>query len=177
MSAETLTAIADCMVQIKLRHRATIVAEGQVCDCIYYIEKGLVRQYYIKNGVEVTEHLACENSLVWCLESYVTRKPSELIMQTLEPTVLYGFPYDAMQELTKHSYEVCKLFFAIMEYSLILCQHKADVLRFESAKERYIRTLRENPDIIRRSPLHHIASFLQMRAETLSRVRKELNEE
>ena len=61
-----------------------------------------------------------------------------------------------------------------MENSLILSQNKADSLRFESANERYMRLLKEHPEIVQRAPLSCIASYLQMTPETLSRVRASL---
>ena len=95
----------------------------------------------------------------------------------LEPGTVYGIPRDALEAIARQSFEICRLIFAIDQRSLIISQHKADILRFETAKERYIRTLKENPEIIRRAPLHHVASFLQMTPETLSRVRSAVNEE
>ena len=60
------------------------------------------------------------------------------------------------------------------EASLILSQVKADILRFESAKDKYTRLMQLFPEIIRRAPLTHIASYLQMSLETLSRVRSSM---
>lgn len=175
LSPETLDVLADRMVQIKLAHRKMIVREGEICNYFFYIEKGFTRQFYIKNGKEITEHLACEGDLVCCLESFFTRKPSTLQMQTLEPTILFGFPYDEMEALTKESYEVCRLYFAILQTTLLLQQRKADMLRFEDAEARYRHTLEKTPQIAQRSPLQYLASILQMRPETLSRVRRTIH--
>jgi hypothetical protein len=72
---------------------------------------------------------------------------------------------------------LCQLIFKFYQRSLIISQQKADTLRFETAKERYVRTMHENPEIIRRAPLHNVASYLQMTPETLSRVRAQVTEE
>ena len=173
LSKECLDQFAEILTPLKFKRGTKIVAEGEVCENLYYIEKGLTRQYYTKNGKEVTEHLEYEGGIVMCIESFFLREPSHLILETLEPSKIYAIPYDKLQELTRTSYEFCKLMFAFLEHSLISSQRKADTLRFESAKERYVRTLHDHPDLIRRAPLHHIASFLQMTPETLSRVRKE----
>lgn len=173
LSKECLDQFAEILTPLKFKRGAKIVAEGEVCENLYYIEKGLTRQYYTKNGKEVTEHLEYEGGIVMCIESFFLREPSHLIIETLEPSKIYAIPYDKLQELTRTSYEFCKLMFAFLEHSLISSQRKADTLRFESAKERYLRTLHDHPDLIRRAPLHHVASFLQMTPETLSRVRKE----
>ena len=73
--------------------------------------------------------------------------------------------------LFRSYYEIGLLYRKMLEASLILSQRKADSIRFESARERYERLLKNNPEIIRRAPLNQIASLLEMTPETLSRVR------
>lgn len=172
LSKDALDKFAEILVPLKFKHGETPVKEGDVCDSLYYIEKGLTRQYYVKNGKEVTEHLEYEGGIVMCIESFFLQEPSRLVIETLEPSKIYAIPYNKLQELTRTSYEFCQLMFSFLEHSLILSQRKADTLRFESAKERYLRTLNDHPDLVRRAPLHYLASYLQMTPETLSRVRK-----
>ena len=172
LSKDALDKFAEILVPLKFKRGETPVKEGDVCDSPYYIEKGLTRQYYVKNGKEVTEHLEYEGGIVMCIESFFLQEPSRLVIETLEPSKIYAIPYNKLQELTRTSYEFCQLMFSFLEHSLILSQRKADTLRFESAKERYLRTLNDHPDLVRRAPLHYLASYLQMTPETLSRVRK-----
>ena len=172
VSKDALDKFAEILVPLKFKRGETPVKEGDVCDSLYYIEKGLTRQYYVKNGKEVTEHLEYEGGIVMCIESFFLQEPSRLVIETLEPSKIYAIPYNKLQELTRTSYEFCQLMFSFLEHSLILSQRKADTLRFESAKERYLRTLNDHPDLVRRAPLHYLASYLQMTPETLSRVRK-----
>ncbi|MCM1312263.1 MAG: Crp/Fnr family transcriptional regulator [Bacteroides sp.] len=176
LSTDGLNRLADILVPMKFRRGELVLKENEVCNYMYYIEKGLVRQFCRKDGKEVTEDLVYENGIVFSAESYFQRVPTRLMIQTLEPSILYGIPYDAIQELTRQSYEFCHLMFVILERSLVLSQRKADSIRFETAKERYLRVLRDCPDIIRRAPLQYVASYLQMTPETLSRVRKATNE-
>ena len=172
LSKDALDKFAEILVPLKFKRGETPVKEGDVCDSLYYIEKGLTRQYYVKNGKEVTENLEYEGGIVMCIESFFLQEPSRLVIETLEPSKIYAIPYNKLQELTRTSYEFCQLMFSFLEHSLILSQRKADTLRFESAKERYLRTLNDHPDLVRRAPLHYLASYLQMTPETLSRVRK-----
>ena len=172
LSKDALDKFAEILVPLKFKRGETPVKDGDVCDSLYYIEKGLTRQYYVKNGKEVTEHLEYEGGIVMCIESFFLQEPSRLVIETLEPSKIYAIPYNKLQELTRTSYEFCQLMFSFLEHSLILSQRKADTLRFESAKERYLRTLNDHPDLVRRAPLHYLASYLQMTPETLSRVRK-----
>ena len=106
-----------------------------------------------------------------CLESLLKQEPTRLMIEALENSVVYGLPHDELLELAAEHYEIEVMYRTLIENSLILSQQKADTLRFESANERYRRLLREHPEIIQRAPLSHIASYLLMTPETLSRVR------
>ena len=97
--------------------------------------------------------------------------PTRLIVETLEPSIIYLFPRDMIQKLARENWEINMFYQKILEYSLIVSQVKADSWRFESARERYNLLLETHPEIIKRAPLAHIASYLLMTPETLSRVR------
>ena len=131
----------------------------------------MLRQYYYKNGKDVTEHFSYEGCIVMCIESFLKQVPTKLIVETLEPVVLYMFPRDMLFKLAKENWEINMFYQKILEYSLIVSQIKADSWRFESARERYNLLLETHPEIIKRAPLAHIASYLLMTPETLSRVR------
>ena len=177
LSVEALHAFANILMPLKVLRGHQLVSEGEVCNSMYYVERGMVLQHYTKNGASVTEHISHEGDMVICIESFFLRQPSKLVASMLEPGIVYGIPYGEMHSIASHSFELCQLIFRFYQRSLIISQRKADIIRFETAKERYIRTLRENPEIIRRAPLHNVASFLQMTPETLSRVRAQVREE
>jgi len=177
LSTEALDVFASILTPFKVLRGHELVKEGDVCKYMYYVEKGLVLQYYKKGGETVTEHISHEGDMVICIESYFTQTPSHIVAHMLEPGLVYGIPFDELKMVASRSFEICQLIFAIEERSLIISQRKADSLRHETAKERYKRALRENPEMVRRSPLHHIASLLQMAPETLSRVRTQVMEE
>ena len=92
-------------------------------------------------------------------------------MEALENTVLYVIPHDPLLALCAEDFEIEVMYRRLLENSLILSQRKADFLRFETANERYARLLKEHHEIVQRAPLSHIASYLLMTPETLSRVR------
>lgn len=177
ISSQSLDILTNLLVPIRVLRGTTVLSEGEVCKYIYYIDRGLIRQYYIKSGKILTEHIGYEGSIIMCIESLFNHEPSRLSVEALEPCTLYALPYDEMIMVAHSSFEFCNLLMSIYKESLILSQQKADALRFSSAKERYKRTLSEHPEIIRRAPLHIVASYLQMTPETLSRVRTQVSEE
>lgn len=171
VSREALEKLASILVKNEIKKGQNFLNEGEVCTQMGYVYKGLVRQYYYKNGKEMTEHFCCEEGVFICIESFLRQKPSRLVVEALENTIIYGIPYDPILKLAEECYEIEKVYRGLLENSLILSQVKMDMFRFESANERYNRLLREQPEIVRRAPLSYIASFLLMTPETLSRVR------
>ena len=171
MAHDELDILESILVPMKFARGEKVVAEGDVCDSIYYVERGLAREYYYKNGKEVTEYLAVDGTVFMCIESLFREEPSKLIVETLEPSVVYALPKNRLEEVALHNVNIQILYRKILEESLIISQRRADLLRFESAKERYRKLCKLNPKMIMRAPLVYIASYLQMTPETLSRVR------
>ena len=171
ISKEALDKLASVLVRNEIKKGQNFLSEGEVCTQMGYVYKGLVRQYYYKSGKEMTEHFCCEDGVFICIESFLRQKPSRLVVEALENTVIYGIPHDPILKLAEECYEIEKVYRGLLENSLILSQVKMDMFRFESANERYNRLLREQPEIVKRAPLSYIASFLLMTPETLSRVR------
>ena len=163
--------LGSILVPLKFQKGETILEEGRVCRALYFVEKGMVRQYYYKNKRDVTEHFSFEGRIVFCIESFLKQEPSRLIVEALENTMLYAIPYDELHNQMVRNQEIEMLYRKILEHVAISSQEHADSQRFENAAERYDRLLREKPEIILRAPMVHIASFLQMTPETLSRVR------
>lgn len=171
LSPMGVSALANILVPMKFQKGELVFEEGRVCDAMYFVEKGMVRQFYYKNSKDITEHFSYEGRVVFCIESYLKQEPSKLFVETLERTVLYAMPYDTMHQLMARDAEINLLFRKILEHALISSQEHADSQRFENAAERYDRLLTTKPEIILRAPMVHVASFLQMTPETLSRVR------
>ncbi len=171
MTHEELDILEEILVPRKYPKGARILDEGEVCQSIYWIVKGLVRQFYFKNKKELTEYMATENTICMSIESLFHETPSHQIIQALEPTILFEIPMRELESAAIKSVNIQMLFRKILEESLIISQQRADMLRFESAQDRYQKLVKSAPQLVLRAPLVYIASYLQMTPETLSRVR------
>ncbi len=171
MTHEELDVLESVLVPMKFQKGQMILSEGEICTNIYWVAKGLVRQFYYKNGKELTEHMATENNIVMCIESLFKEEPTRLQIVALEPTIIYALPKEALEQASIRSVNIQMLYRKILEESLILSQVHADMLRFESAQDRYVKLVKRQPQLVLRAPLVYIASYLQMTPETLSRVR------
>lgn len=171
MTHDELDILESILVSQKYAKGEMILKEGEICRQFLYIDKGLVRQFYFKHGKEVTEHLGQEQTIVMCIESLFKEEPTKLQMEALEPTTVYALPKAELERVAMHNVNIQILYRKILEESLIISQIHADLVRFETAQDRYKKLCKLCPQVVLRAPLVYIASYLQMTPETLSRVR------
>ncbi|MDR2949343.1 MAG: Crp/Fnr family transcriptional regulator [Prevotella sp.] len=148
-----------------------LLGEGQIARHIFYVESGMLRQFYYKDGRDITEHFTCEGFITFCITSLFRGVPTQLMIEAIEPSCIYSIPYQKLDELSIQYPLFAKLKCKILEYSLILSQQKADSWRFETVRERYERFVNEFPEAAKRASINHIASYLLMTPESLSRIR------
>ena len=171
MTHDELDILESILVSQKYAKGEMILKEGEICRQFLYIDKGLVRQFYFKHGKKVTEHLGQEQTIVMCIESLFKEEPTKLQMEALEPTIVYALPKADLERVAMHNVNIQILYRKILEESLIISQIHADLVRFETAQDRYKKLCKLCPQVVLRAPLVYIASYLQMTPETLSRVR------
>lgn len=171
MTHEELDLLESVLVPMKFAKGEMILSQGQICRNIMYVAKGLVRQFYFKNEKELTEHLSVEGGIVMCIESLFKEEPTQLQVEALEPTLIYALPKQKLEQVALHNVNMQILYRKILEESLILSQVHADLVRFESAQDRYKKLCKLMPQVVMRAPLIYVANYLQMTPETLSRVR------
>ena len=174
MTHDELDILESVLVQMKFAKGEMILREGEVCRNLYYVDKGLVRQFYFKKGKEMTEYMGTEGSVIMCIESLFKEEPTHLQVEALEPVLIYALPKARLEEVAMHNVNIQILYRKILEESLINSQIHADLVRFETAQDRYQKLCKISPQLALRAPLVYIASSLQMTPETLSRVRSNI---
>jgi CRP-like cAMP-binding protein len=148
-----------------------LVREYQICDYIFFINKGAARIFYYKNEKEITEWIALDEQFFLSIISFFERRPSRLSIQTLEPADVLGIHYTDLMQLAAEYHDIETLFRKMMTGSLILSQYRMDSIQFETAQQRYNNLVKNFPLLLQRVPLTYIASFLGVTLETLSRIR------
>lgn len=171
MNLEGRKQLENILVRKDFAKGELLVAEGQISQNIVLVGKGMIRQFYYKNGKDVTEHFSYEGCIAMCIESLLKQEPTRLMMEALEDGTIYLLNHHKLMLLAEVSWEVNMFYRKVLEHSLITSQVKADSWRFETARERYNNLMQTQPEVIKRAPLSHIASYLLMTPETLSRVR------
>lgn len=154
-----------------LPKKTQLLLPGNVADRLYFIEKGVVRGYYLHDDRDVTSWFMKEGDFVISIVSFITRRPSEEAIELLEDGVVWSIRHGPLQRLYAEFPEFNAVGRVLTEAYYVRSELRTHGLRWHSAEQRY-RALREEfPEIFNRVPLRHIASHLGISAETLSRLR------
>lgn len=175
LSYDAMIRTAEFVEPIKLLRGKNLINEKEVCKNVYYIQKGLILKNYVKNGDILTEDIVHEGDFITSEASLYCSTPSIHTAPVVEPAIIFVIAYDDIKHLVETMPEAAKLINAIDHHLLLRAKQQEDRLRFESSRNRYIRLTEQDPEVIRRAPLHNVASYLQMTPETLSRVRATVN--
>jgi len=171
LDEDELLLFASLLKRIDLKKGEKLINQGEIAQGSYWVVSGLLRQYYYKDGRDVTEHFASEGQGMMCIKSLFCNEPTQLIIEALEKSVVYQLHYQKLIDLSFTHFIFNTFLRKLHEAVLIMSQEKADSWRFETARERYDRFLIEFPEAAKRASINHIASYLLMTPESLSRVR------
>lgn len=131
----------------------------------------MVRIYYYKDAIDITESFEFENSFVARAESLFTGKPSQKAIQAIEDTTLIAIDSNKLFKLFDEHHDLERLFRKIIETSYVTTVNRIESLQFHTAEERYNALLKETRDVLKRVPLKYIASYLGITQVSLSRIR------
>ncbi|MEI7491514.1 MAG: Crp/Fnr family transcriptional regulator [Bacteroidota bacterium] len=151
-----------------------LIKEGQICNKIAYIAEGLFRIYNLKDGLEINTCFCLENSITTSFSSFVYQVPSVESIQALEDSLVVTLSYGNLTKLQKASAKWQTIRQLFTEKECLRLSDRASSLSFESALEKYENLLKLQPDIIRRVSIQHIASYIGVSRETLSRIRSRI---
>ncbi len=147
---------------------------GSFSNKLFYVEKGLFRLYYYSDsGKEVTAWFTSEKNFVSSIDSLYHEKPSAEFCQALEDSVIYEIEFSDFEKLLENTEGAKMAFYALFELNRSLSRY-LHFLKFHSAEDRYLALLEQFPSIVQRVSLGHIASFLGISQETLSRIRSRI---
>ncbi|NCT74022.1 MAG: Crp/Fnr family transcriptional regulator [Chitinophagaceae bacterium] len=150
-----------------------LLRDGQICDRACMVVKGLARAYYVNEDRDITSRFMDEGFIITSWVSYYHQQPGDEFIETLEDTTLACIRYNDIQQLYK-DYPIFNIVGRKQtEYSLYTSEMRTRMLRKQTAKERYTFFLQNHPDLLNRVTLKHIASYLGMNEETLSRIRSQ----
>jgi CRP-like cAMP-binding protein len=174
LSEEETSIFLSEFSKVELNKNDVFAEKGKICHEIGLIEKGLMKCVYYKNGNEVVFEFAYENSFIADYYSFVTNIPSEKEIRCLEDTTVYVINRQRLEKLAR-AYSYIQGINRKMNENLFLKTHnRLTSFLLQTPLERYQRLITERQDLAQRIPQYLIASYLNVKPETISRIRKRI---
>lgn len=165
----------EAKIQCKTYNKDSFfIKQGQIISSLFVIEKGLVRSFYIKDEREINDWFGFENTPLGATIPLFFNQPSLQNIQFLETSTIYYISNSDLNSLYTKYNEMNTIGRKMMEEWCRFIEKRSWSLQTESAKERYLTLIESEPQILQRISLGHIASYLGVTQETLSRIRHNL---
>jgi CRP-like cAMP-binding protein len=148
-----------------------IVRLGEVDNYFNIIAKGLVRKYTLAGKKEVTLQLATEGHAIHSEVSFNRRAPSDVIVETIEPSVFLSLTYDNLQAIYNQFPRTERLG-RLVTIDMYLKKDLRDYSHFrQNSHERFLNYLQNHQEMVQRVPQKYLASYLHIKPETFSRLK------
>lgn len=149
-----------------------LLREGQSLSSFFVIKKGLIRAYFYKNNKEINTWFGEENQIFYSILPVYANSPSFESIQFLEDSEIYCISNNDLNQLYSLYPQLNVIGRRMAEEVAVLLEERIMSLHTKSALERYSTLIKVQPNLLKRINLGHIASYLGMTQETLSRIRK-----
>ncbi|WP_316822439.1 Crp/Fnr family transcriptional regulator [Pedobacter gandavensis] len=160
----------------KLAKQEYLLQEGSTPKHVSFVEKGLLSYYYTnKEGDTVIKKFFPEQTLVASTSALLLQEPSKFTIQALEETNLISYPFEQFRLLSLEFPDISRFYIQYLERHWVIEKEIGEIsLKYETAGQRYADFKKEQPQLLQRLKLHHIASYLGISPTQLSRIRAEL---
>ena len=176
VSDKDCTRLIQLFEPLEVKKNEYLFRSGEIARHVYFIDKGCLRQYYINNnGEERTIYFKMEDG--WCSElvSFLDNKPTELNLQALEDSKLQIINQKNWIYAVTQIQSFTLGFIRAQQDTNYMLKKRLAEATVETPEEKYLRFIKEEPILLQRVPLYHIASYLAITPETLSRIRKNIS--
>jgi CRP/FNR family transcriptional regulator, anaerobic regulatory protein len=170
LSEDTIADICVHLSVLNLGKKHLLIKENHHHNYAYFVIKGAVRSYYLKNGIEVNTWFAWENDMVGSLHNFQGR-PSRETIELIENCTLISINLKELKPLMFSNIQIANFIYAIIEEYALFLEEKCFLTQMMSSMDKYQLLLDKEPQLFQRIPLTYIASFLGITRETLSRLR------
>ncbi len=175
VSDELADALRNIGKEVELKRGEKVLDEGSTCRHLYFLVDGTLRTYYFHEGKDVTSWIYAPNMVVTSWKSYVFEAPSDEMMEATEATQVVKFKKSELEKVYENFPDFERAGRLHSEYSMAIIEEFYRGFMFQSAEQKLRTLVSYYPDVTQRANLGHIASFLGISQETLSRIRKKMS--
>ena len=171
LPAEELEALINCIEVRSVDKKVRLTDMNETEKYLYFVIKGLARKFFYKGKEEVITQIAKEGELISSSVSYFSGMPSGYVIETIEPTTFYSLHKDKAEQLYNR-YPKLERLSRLVITELFLQKEVWELERIRyNTKERFLRFMTDNPELFQRVPQKYLASYLNIKPETFSRLK------
>ena len=174
LNGEEEEAFLDILEVNKFKKKEFLLQEGKICNKVSFINNGCVRLFYNIEGIENTVQFFFGNSWYTDYTSFLTGQPSIENMQVLETCDVVQFKKEDLYNLFDEFPIFDRVGRVMAENAFLSLSMLNKMLTNEEPQERYLNLMKQRPDVVEKIPQHYIASYLGIKPETFSRIRKRI---
>ena len=172
ISEDEIKILAELTQVKQFKKGAFLLKAGKVANAFFYNASGIIRLYYEVNNEERTGFFYNENVFINPYASFRKQEPSAYFLRVIKDTDVVIFKYDILESLLDKVPKLEKLARMIMEQELMVLQEVVESMVTLSPEERFVRLMEKNPEIFQQNSQAQIASFLGIKPESLSRIKR-----
>lgn len=169
---QIIIAFEEILTTARYERGEVIHQFNTTCNKIFIVKSGILRSYYFQNGNDITAHFAMEYNIIGAVDSILKQKKSLYTIEALEDSEVLLMDYHEMEWFLNKNPEFERLARQVSQFLYLDLVERLEGMMFLTAKERYDHLITRYPTITQQVSLGHIASYLGITQETLSRVRK-----
>jgi hypothetical protein len=174
MSPELQNYISKHLKHRVLKKKELLLKKGHINSIGSFLSSGLLHCYYFENDKKITSWFLQEQKLAISVQSFFSQKPSYESIEAVEPCELFYLTYAELQTAYNTFLEFNFIIRVLVEkYYMLKEEHTYQLQKFATTKERFDWFTNTFPDLINRVPMKHVATFLGVTEETLSRIRSQ----
>ena len=175
LTDEELEFVKSNISILKLKKKQIFIHENEIKKSIAFIYSGLISSYFIdENGKEINNAFFSENEFVTDYLSFIKQQKTKYTFECLEDCILISIPFETVEIAFDKYKNFANFGRKIAEWALENRTKKYESFLFETAEERYLRFIAENRPILNRISLSHLASYLGIERQSLSRIRSKI---
>lgn len=153
----------------KFGKKERVTRAGEIENYFNFIISGLARKYYKRGEEEINTQISFEGHIIHAQESFHSRTPSEYVIETIEPTSFVSITYDDLEKLYASSKKMEHLGRLVITQTMVIKDRWQMQMVMLTPRERFIRFVNRNPELLQRVPQKYLASYLNIKPETFSR--------
>lgn len=157
--------------RVELARDEVLLEEGQPCTAVFLVESGILRNYYNNDGLDINLSFTFEKQFTTNFEAYISREPSKITILAMEKSVVWIMKTRVFTQEHGSSTTFSTFIRRLAIRMLLTTEEHHNMMMMNTPADRYHYILDKKPELIQRIPLKHLASYIGITRETLSRIR------